>query len=1151
MIQIERRRKFGEGSRQTQRGNILLLMLGIIVVMLVFSYGFLRSMQMSTGASLSYRQQQLADLAATMGLQHAIAVSLHEYAMVNERRDASTMPAVSRIDSPSKNVFNILSPRLSNQRKNQQPVTPWDLAPDVSFQDLYGIYSGSYQRGPTYGLSTLTTMILGYSNGWTMHRGYGRLFEANRFDYRRQALYDPSTYDSYDLTPLSGSPPSMPDASVVASPFPPVDPFVNGRPILKAHDLDNPLWLDASFRPVSMSDARNVVTNAGATLARYRLRYAICSLDMSPTLWVNTDPAWLLPSEKSAMRNAYKEALYSVAAQQYSSTKGGDRHFGTALEGVMLGYGQFCNVRFDGTSGLPLEWPSRGGTPMWYRRVTSSTREFGCVHGSPYMSWFDGPAWKGAPLTSWNDLSFALQSPEDGWVQNGENGPSGLSYADGFSGVRANHLAQRAATPFGRPYEAATDHPWQVNILSVPMRVLEPMMAAYVPPASRAIRQTWANARWLGRGVDLFTDAFKPGGVTPFTYGTPLNRDYWTSPASARPDPNQIVVDTRPSSDRYPGEKFFYVDDPTPKSKENGCQRVTRWLNVGSDPWQVESHPNVYDRTEYNRVCTGSLNGAGVDGLGRHIVFYSPYFNATSLPRNWNPATGNYTGYLSACMRSDWHNLGWTEEFSPTSPFSVDMNNGFFGTDYGFQPGNEYPGAETSSFRLYPRVEKATDITPLVPNSYWNRVSVAFAHAVLVTQIANLSWADPADARSQKFWPSDPGGYQTSGSNPDPNNDAAGIIYNPTPHSANTVDKNTMRKGPGRTWNPAAPQFASLEDVDRQFLANLGESFDAPGTKPASVARAERPPRFSRNTTRYNGQLQKDQSGPASQVSFGYGSYLWVGEYWVTNNIRSLLLPMDRNFIAPAVPPASTFGTCNQGLPARGVMTIANPPPHGLWLLDEWNALSVGGYDPENVTEKLRMASTGPYAPTPLARTRAKLMERVLNDWRMSFLGSAKGYIADFRAKDFDGDGLVFCSGYLGTVSADADTGLACWQPADANGNGPGAGIKPGDPAYVNATTADVLKKLTVFSLTGSLAFVRSHQYKILVRGELFDNVYGKAVAEKYLETALLVDPDNNIVRSDPAVTPNVLPAGLGDSAVIMQRPIHNYYRGYLSDTYP
>lgn len=66
-----------------RRGSVLLLTLALITVMVVFSFGFLRTMQLSREVSQPQRQQELADLAAQMGLQHAIAVDLSEYAMPN------------------------------------------------------------------------------------------------------------------------------------------------------------------------------------------------------------------------------------------------------------------------------------------------------------------------------------------------------------------------------------------------------------------------------------------------------------------------------------------------------------------------------------------------------------------------------------------------------------------------------------------------------------------------------------------------------------------------------------------------------------------------------------------------------------------------------------------------------------------------------------------------------------------------------------------------------------------------------------------------------------------------------------------------------------------------------------------------------------
>lgn len=1234
----------GISAPAARRANVLLMMLGLITVMVVFAFSFLRSMQQSRETSQILRQQKLADLAADMGLQHALAVCLHEYGMSTEVRDADVTTAVSRIDALNTAVFGPLSPRLSVQPSRQQPPRPWDLGPDVSFQNLYSLYTGTYNLPPNYNAVDAWTMIRGYSSGWTNHRGYARFFEANRFDFARGRRYHPATYDDYDLAPLDGASFAYPDPTVVSSPFPPVDPFVRGQPIIQRHPLDNPLWLDANYRPVSMEDAANGITNAGSALARYRQRYAICILDQSSSLWMNTDPSWL-PSAamKEEVRLAYKNAIYAVGVQfgwSINHTGGWFTEYGTTLENVFLGHGQYANARFDGSSGIPLDWPSRGGGPMYYRSPDDGgkTRAIACVHGSPYMNWFDHGGWKGSALTSWNDLAFAIRDHHESWHDRGENTSPG-SFTNQATLVRGDPVAQRIATPFGRPYEAATNHPWQVNLLTVPMRTLEALVAAYVPPAVRGTQASeqqipwvafdatpaevaanptirsgfWATSAgswgpyswegpscWVtsapkpGPGVDVFTDALRPWGVAPFAYPTPANQDYWTAPASARPKHGN-PEDTRSNDERYPGTAFFDRGGP-----ERFAQQMTRWAVVAADPPQVESDPAA---DLYMQALTTTGPTEGIDSLGRHIVFYDPASNASARPRIDPPAAGNTRGYLSAFFSS--RPERWATVFSPIQPFSCDRYSEIALGNY-----TEDPGEGTQCFLLYPRGSAQTGMvtgstpsytppspvpvpdpmnsaypaqsifadpglaqrtnprtrgslavttppnpltalsqgwdTPGVqrplseaykvvnysglnalaaPNSYWNRVSVAFVHAIMVSQIANLAWAAPADARSARFWPED--GYKNPTGANDMINDAAGIIYNPSPRSTNTVTR-AMRKGPTTRWDPAEAHFASMEQVDRQFLANLGESFDAPGRLRTSEVRAAtdpttgvpRPPRYTKCTT-VTGMTgyTNDQSSPATPATFGYGSYLWVGEYHVTNNIRTLLTPVDGTVLTP-------LSTEPQ-----------NPPPRLIWLLDEWKG-DPAATDPDSTGYTPGAAVST--QPTPLARARAKLMERVLNDWRMSFLGSAKSYVDTFRPKDFDGDGKVFCSGYLEATAPDADTGLTCWQYVDPAtvGDGPGNGALPGDPG------SDPTMRLYVFSVTGCLSFSRSHQYKILVRGELYDNVIGRAVAEKYLESALLVDPDNNVIRS---ANPAVPPQGLGDSTVIMQRPIHNYYRGYLS----
>ncbi len=125
---------------------------------------------------------------------------------------------------------------------------------------------------------------------------------------------------------------------------------------------------------------------------------------------------------------------------------------------------------------------------------------------------------------------------------------------------------------------------------------------------------------------------------------------------------------------------------------------------------------------------------------------------------------------------------------------------------------------------------------------------------------------------------------------------------------------------------------------------------------------------------------------------------------------------------------------------------------------------------------------------------RAKVMERILNDYRMSFFGSSPRY-ADFRPMDFDGNDKVTCSAYDRNSTATSDEVKFCtdrWQPVDGGAGGPGRGPKP----------------TNWFSATGCFYIGKSHYFRVLTRGEVYDNLLHKPVAQQDLETVLVVDPE-------------------------------------------
>ncbi len=1200
----------------TRRGSIIMLLLmSVIMIMLVIAFSFLRSMQMSRGATLVQRKDDLARLAAEMGMQHAASVCLHAYAMSNEVRDDMTVPAVSRFDAPDSNVFKLMSSRLSSADISNHPPQPYDMSPELPFQNMFD--SGAL-AGPR---------TVGYTWGVINKSGYSRLTEANRFSYdatRPSSLYDPASYDLYD--------PAAPNPAVVKTAFPPVDPFVRGAALIKRHPSDNPLLLDADFRPVI--DARD---------ARYRLRYAVDIQDMSAALWLNTDMPWLTAVQKAQARTAYKECFYAVGTQLRFDYNPAD-----TFENILLGHGAAANARF--VNGQAREWPERGGGPMWYRgpnQWNQSQRINHCVFGSPFMNWNDPPSkgWIGSAIPSFNDLGFALQDDSQNWHEMGE-------VKDNEPRVRGDKVAQFAGTPFGRPDGAATDHPWALNALIIAPRVLEAMVAAYMPPVVRSVAVTtewctpycktvdafgnvntsyrgspiagvanptaWsipikANLTIPGSGPDLFTNAFTPLGQTPFPYATPPMRDYWTTPVGPAAAPSTWrcdhtpVSDTRTNAQRYPGTRFFSVLATEPMG-----QCLTRWRGKNPDgtpydsialaclprqtdsdpassnppapPWALGTAYAVDDRVSYLGeiyVCNSTVDVAaaanpgngpggattrfvleapisvfppapGGDHLGRHIIFYKPDYVDPNPGNSILAVKNTVYKYLSVANFNSINAPNWwlypgdninnSSEFMPGGPFSPGISgagtDGFVSAYKGsswtvYSPpvpvivnGEVYPCPDwgNPSPPATPAALLATQVTaaqtpppargPLgvvnpegwqisraagswgspakstVPNSYYNRLSLAFWHAVFVAQAANMSWADRQDCRSQAFAP----GSANVGD--------FGVYYATNPDQFDFTSY--KRKGPA-SWSPAAADFDSVEQIDRQFVANMGESFTQPGHVTPTQASASRPPRYLGKQT-YTPKFSTNWCGGRDGNSYCYTNYnnMRVAEYCVTNNIRTLLDPLDTR--------------------PGGALTAFStdpqlPPPHNIWLLDEWNAEAEAGYIPGvNVGAQ----------PTTVARARAKMMERVLNDWRLSFLGSSKAYAASFLPKDFDGDGKVFCSGYLTPNAADPDCGLTCWKSADASGNGPGKAA--GD--------------LTIYSVTGCLTITRSHQFKIHVRGELYDNFLDRAVSEQYLESAVMIDPDDNITRG-------ALPSGLADSVLIMQRPIHSYYRGFLNRAYP
>ncbi len=117
----------------------------------------------------------------------------------------------------------------------------------------------------------------------------------------------------------------------------------------------------------------------------------------------------------------------------------------------------------------------------------------------------------------------------------------------------------------------------------------------------------------------------------------------------------------------------------------------------------------------------------------------------------------------------------------------------------------------------------------------------------------------------------------------------------------------------------------------------------------------------------------------------------------------------------------------------------------------------------------------------------------MLNDFRMSFLGSSPGYSdvidpatgqsnpqLEFRPLDFIGDGRAYCS---------------CYSTLDKD-----------NLPYAQAGT----KPQTYFSICGNFFIGKSHFYRVFSRGEVWDNLLNCKLNDATLDSVMTVDPEGN-----------------------------------------
>jgi hypothetical protein len=985
----------------SRSGSFLVVCLSMMALMIILAFAILADIREQNDTSTGNQRYLLARAAARAGLDHAVEQILTDYNQTTMdvrtySANAATPPSVS---VPA---FTFLdgayrAPFVSINYPNT--TTTW-LDSNISSSD-------DDVRFEDYTLRPMGWWWYETPNWWgqQMYDGRGRYYEPGY----------------YNLAPLSAG-------STV-----PVDATPFTSPSAAVPQRAQAMFYDEQFRRIaSVGDLQ-----ADRQNARYRLRYAVGVEDLSGHLLINPipdmqmlcGPGLVTDYRTPAANHPWMTTAINAVAGIAAVNNGGQ--FGAQLEHIFQGRGYYNNADMDHTpSGINVptskdHWPKT--FPLMYRDhpefnpTTGSYDGVGC-----WNSFIDGQDSGG--LT--NNLYFyggGSQGPfgkKDGGEvlppggQNGTNtnfwpypdgsgllmhclmGPvmsfENVAYAaHGESGYLMGNpeFDKFAVTPFGRRltttgynpagpnlwYQGRVDTPLYFNLMTTPPSLIGGMLYAYIQPWVKVYQYT--SVSWYeltGYGPTTGWPTFSYLGSNPIdptlsaNQGAAYGRDLMVSSTA----PNCFVQWAPPiRADGNP---------PGANNPPNASGQV-----ISPDYYATDIRPplTIYPGPFMNG--NASISGQAGDDLGLNMDEQNilGFFTNGSYCYGYDVYIPTYFLSYSAGTPSETYGyfqnqggdplanaVAWTTLPVPSMPNPNPPPATIPDPDSVPPPGW---GTTTSDF-----VQKNPAPNQILHfYSYYFDLVGAMATAIAVfrteyVQYGNVWYPNPASLFSNP----------ANGSPPYPN-------------------------------DPCPSSYQSLRDLDRLFLAEMGESLDGASTDTPTNLAAKGLLKAYQPTFSYNGTTLTNKTPP------------FLSTYVPKNNIWSLV---------------------QQQLLHNQDSSVSDAQ-------------------------------------------RAHVMELMLNDFRMSFLGSSPEYSdvpsnpsLEFRPLDFLGDGMAYCSCY--GASADKDN-LPCAP----------VGTKP--PSY--------------FTLTGTFFIGKSHFYRVTSRGEVWDNLLNHKMDEATLDSVLCVDPEG----TDPTQT--------------------------------
>jgi hypothetical protein len=1098
----------------SNRGSILLLSLGVLVLVSALAFGFLRMVTRLEDTNGPSTRQLMAREAALAGRVHAIEGILRDYGesgLFVRQGDAAAaggFPAawtrlpgvrVSRLDGAWRvPMLPPTQPNLSNAMSGAYPIDELtaDTRLDEPFTRVWGV-------GVSDSLGTFD--VQPFESGFANTTGRGRMIEVEH--YRREAS-----------TRLPSPPPRDPDVGPRFSDLATILPdggMVRGKPMYY-----DETWRDLQSTGMSAADARRK--------ARYRLRYTAMVEELDSHVPVNatgrdaphgrdvreTDPDRVTATSPydphqpgSILRRIarYGPSIFnlSYASQPHDFGSGPlPLAYGDMIEHVFQGRGMAANVDRD-ANGFPITWP------LMYRRGSLDGQE--AADDDPVPNPTRYTVWAANNKDRWGTLAQHLYT--DGIMNTVESKLGGgtiktvgrtwgtkdwntlwhgllgrqVSFTNLFIALGANAPGNyhpfRAwsmyfLTPFqrglelrdpttprdpGQRWRADVDTPMHVNLLTATPITIHAMTLAYLPPQAKALRIKSVAYQRDPDPSGLSCTLLYDNPNKPMQFNLPSRdlfvQELWRNGAASAFD---YDAPARAAADGTVDPDWHHKDWSGKRGKDHYpgaalCADAPPPSDCALDDSGILVKTDnerweilTYGQMGDNPAEDFGMRNQGCDTISGRQFIYLPTNYTVTAPA-LPPGWGASPDMVNGGRPiQDRITQGEWESTEATSTSWGDANGGTH-TATGSRG--------TWSASIVYEGSNGAGAMAGYGKSYWCDMLTAFHCAITVVR---AQWTQEGGGCFDPYW-TNPGNQ---------------LAWSATGNES-------FRRN---SWQPG--RYATLADVDRVFLQQLGIDIAAPAsarvapgwnigriTKMRGFWGARIVPLLAIEEGSWNaGQNLRTLAGNTTADDAGTkGTPRW-------QRARETASEWDQ--LVPAIAPADGW---HQSKAGRDAYVAAYQADYGL---------------------AFRTAVDGTVFSS---RLRTAAMEMLLNDWRYSFFGSSPAYAADFRPLDFNGDGLVNCSIYPKDPAAlpqEKFCRIDRFVTADAAGRGRAIAPGPGGD--------------TPFCIAGSMFMGKSRFFRIIARGEVWDNVLGRIASSANIDSSVCVDTADRD-RPDDLVTAHLL----------------------------